>query len=279
MKWAFGWSPRRPLESAARRVYLARMGLVTTPAIILHAFPYSETSKIVRIATRDVGVQSAIAKGARRPRSAFGASLSLFSEGEAQLYVRENRSLQTLAGFDVQHQREALAHDLARFAAASALVEVVFRCGPGSPAVSIYEDLRGALDELVTCRPPEVPGASLRGLWRLVDTFGFAPTLDVCARDGAEIDHNGQAAFSVADGGVLCRLCSTGVGGRALRGSDVADLRSLIDVHQALPELDRRHAAAHRRLVADFVRTHLSEGSSLEALKFWELGRWDVTSS
>ena len=43
------------------------MPVVTTPAIVLSALRYSETSKIVRLATRDHGVQSAIAKGALRP--------------------------------------------------------------------------------------------------------------------------------------------------------------------------------------------------------------------
>ena len=43
------------------------MSLVTTPAVVLQTYRYSETSKVVRLATRDLGVQSAIAKGALRP--------------------------------------------------------------------------------------------------------------------------------------------------------------------------------------------------------------------
>ena len=42
---------------------------ITTPAIVLTTIRYGETSKIARLATRDLGVQSAIAKGASRPRS------------------------------------------------------------------------------------------------------------------------------------------------------------------------------------------------------------------
>ena len=57
------------------------MSLVSTPAIVLRTYRYSETSKIVRLATRDYGVQSAIAKGVLRPRSAFGAALETLSEG------------------------------------------------------------------------------------------------------------------------------------------------------------------------------------------------------
>src|SRR6266581_1508056 len=77
------------------------MSLVTTPAVVLQTYRYSETSKVVRLATRDLGVQSAIAKGALRPKSRFGAGLELLSEGVAQLYFRETRELHTLGAFDL----------------------------------------------------------------------------------------------------------------------------------------------------------------------------------
>ena len=92
------------------------MSLVSTPAIVLRTYRYSETSKIVRLATRDYGVQSAIAKGVLRPRSQFGAALETLSEGVAQLYHKETRELQTLAAFDVIQLRRDLADDLGRFA-------------------------------------------------------------------------------------------------------------------------------------------------------------------
>jgi recombinational DNA repair protein (RecF pathway) len=43
------------------------MAPVSTPAVVLQTFRYSETSKIVRLATRDLGVQSAIARGCCDP--------------------------------------------------------------------------------------------------------------------------------------------------------------------------------------------------------------------
>ena len=51
------------------------MPQLDSPAIVLSTLRYSETSKIVRLATREHGVQSAIAKGALRPRSRYGAAL------------------------------------------------------------------------------------------------------------------------------------------------------------------------------------------------------------
>ena len=46
-----------------------RMPLVETDAIVLHVFDYSETSRILRLATRDAGLQSVLARGARRSKS------------------------------------------------------------------------------------------------------------------------------------------------------------------------------------------------------------------
>ena len=54
------------------------MPLVITPAIVLASLRYSETSKIVRLATREHGVQSGIAKGARVRRVSYSAKSKSF---------------------------------------------------------------------------------------------------------------------------------------------------------------------------------------------------------
>src|ERR1044072_8856245 len=107
------------------------MPLISTPAIILATHRYSETSKVVRLATREMGVQSAIAKGALRPRSRFGAALQVLSEGQAQLLTKEHRELHILAAFDLPRLRAGLTSDLSRYATASALAEVLFAVGAG----------------------------------------------------------------------------------------------------------------------------------------------------
>src|SRR5437588_535574 len=109
------------------------MALVTTPAVVLQPYRYSETSKVVRLATRELGVQSAIAKGALRPKSRFGAGLELLSEGSAQLYFREARELHTLGAFDLANLRRDLAADVGRFAGATVLAEIMLKMAPPAP--------------------------------------------------------------------------------------------------------------------------------------------------
>jgi len=41
------------------------MALLTTDAIVLHGFDYLESSRILKLVTRDAGVRSVLARGAR----------------------------------------------------------------------------------------------------------------------------------------------------------------------------------------------------------------------
>ena len=92
------------------------MPLLATPAIVLHAFDYLESSRILRLMTREGGVRSVLAKGARRSSRRFGSAVDLFAQGSAQLYVKPGRDLDTLSTFDVERSRPELAEDLGRFA-------------------------------------------------------------------------------------------------------------------------------------------------------------------
>src|SRR5512132_4727833 len=144
------------------------MPLVTTPAIVLSSLRYSETSKIVRLATRAYGVQSAIAKGALRPRSRFGAALQLFSDGVAHLVLKEHRELHLLTAFDVTHVRIGLAERLDRYAAASSLAGVLLRFAPPDPHPDSFEPLHYALALLEGVGDTQVEATGLRLLWGLV---------------------------------------------------------------------------------------------------------------
>jgi DNA repair protein RecO (recombination protein O) len=252
------------------------MGLVSTPAIVLHAIKYGETSKIVKLATRDYGIQSAIAKGAARPKSRFGAQLATLSQGTAHLYLKPFRELQTLAGFEILQLRPGLAGEVRRYAAAQVLVELLLRCAPAEPQASLFDFLSGQLDRLAEVTPGRVDETALSAAWRLVAILGFAPQLDSCARDGRSLGAGG-ARFSVRDGGLVCPACAAGGRTALLARDDRRALERLVSGTEEPLGLSGRRAAAHRRLLARFVRYHLAEGRELKALDFWEGLPWRDT--
>lgn len=252
------------------------MPLVSTPAIVLSAMRYRETSKIVRLATRDHGVQSAIAKGALRPRSRFGAALQVLSGGHAQLLLSERRDLHTLTAFDVVTIPVGLTTRVPCYATATMLAELMLRLVPADAHPESFDLLESSLLTLQQVADADVPAAALRAVWRLVTSLGFQPALDRCARDGRELAPDGDIAFSIADGGFLCAGCARGTDVLSLPASAVDSIRLLQDPHAALPLLDERHAAAHRRLLTRYLRHHLGEGAPLPALEFWGTHAWRV---
>lgn len=240
-----------------------------TPALVVGAIRYGETSRIVRLVTREHGLVSAIAKGALRPKSRFGASLQLLSEGQAHL-LPSRGELMTLAAFDLTSLHGGLAGEMGRYLAASALAEIVARFVPPDPNPILYDHLRDGI-ALLELSPPDVAEVvGLRVLWRLVADLGLAPSLQRCARDAEPVEGD-PVAFSFRDGGVLCPRCAHAGAVTRLPKDDLEALVALAEGTDDLPWLDDRHAAAHRRLLARWVRSHLGE-VELPAVTAWERG-------
>lgn len=245
------------------------MAPITTPALILHAFRYGETSKIVRLLTRDLGLQSAIAKGALRPKGKFGARLQVLSEGTAQLYVKPTRELQTLVEFDIVAQHEDLAHDVRRYAAATALAELVLRFAPAESHPALYDLVTAGLVRLTDVPATRLDVTALALLWATVGALGFAPSIQSCARCGGKLPA-GAATFSVADGGLLCAMCAADNRKRVLKREDRTMLAQLVlGANEPVTSLSPKQVAAHRRLLVEFIEQHVAEGRELTGIAFW----------
>lgn len=245
-----------------------------TPAIILATMRYGETSKIARLATRDLGIQSVMARGACRPKSRFGAALHQFSEGTAHIILSRRSDLHTLAAFEASALRVGLAARMERFATASLLAEIMLRFAPAAAYQAGYDLLRDALATLEIAPEAATEPLGLRMLWQLVSVLGFEPALHRCARDGEPLPAGRPLIFSGGDGGLLCPRCAAGTTRPSLSPGDRRDLIALASPAEELPALDDRHLAAHRRLFSRFLQHHLGEGRALPALEFWERRAW-----
>ena len=252
---------------------------IETPATILSTIAYGETSKVARLATRELGVVSVIAKGARRPKSRFGAALQVLSDGIATIIPARQSDLHTLTGFELGQLHVALAGDMERYAVASVLGELMVRFAPHDRQVETYQFFRHSLDVVEGVPEDAVAIVGLRSIWGLVKHLGFAPTLGACARDGTAVSWDpGPVSFSPAHGGVLCPGCAQAVEASRLTARDLGDLDVMIHGHDDLPALDARYLAAHRRLLERYLRYHLADGATLPALAFWAESAWKVTS-
>lgn len=241
------------------------MPIVTTRSVVLQTYAYSDTSKILRLMTLEHGPRSAIAKGARRPKSRFGGLIEPFAEGLATIYLKENRDLHTLSDFDLLRDRQGLGTDLMGFAGASVLCELVMRLAPEHRDDRLFAALVGGLDAILEAEPEAVEAAALLSVWAVVGTLGFSPELERCVGCGRTLDDD-AAAFDHEAGGLVCGSCRSG--GRGLSPENVGALRALVEGRSVDGPVD----PVQRRALVDFVRYHLAEGLTLRSLAYLERG-------
>lgn len=249
------------------------MSLVVTDAIVLHAFDYLESSRIVRLATRELGVHSVLARGARRPKSRFGASMDLFAGGVATFNVRAGHDLSNLQGFELTRSRFAISQDLDRFAAATVLAELALRFSHADPHDRVFEVLDAGLDALLVAPPGAATDLGLAAAWRFVAALGFAPSIDLCCVCHGEVPQAEAASFSHLGGGIVCARCTQRVVvNRALPASARAAIREWVLGGEVRLDGDAERRA-HVRLLREFLHHHVSDGRDLPALASWEAGQ------
>ncbi len=243
------------------------MPLISTEAVVLQSYTYSETSKILRLLTRSHGVRSVIAKGALRPRSQYGGVLEPFSVGTASIYLKEGRDLHTLSGFDLIRTGQALGRDLIRFGTAALVAELVLRTGSEEADPALFEQLLGALVRIETAPADLREAVGLGEAWAIIARLGFAPIVDHCIGCDRPLEMEEESTFDYAAGGPRCMDCAGGagsVGGRALPGHARQTLARF--VRGEAMQLDR--TAAHWALLTRFLSYHLADGGAIRSLQF-----------
>lgn len=180
------------------------MRLYRDQAIVVRQHKLGEADRIVTLLTRQHGLVRAVAKGARRTRSKFGARLEPFAYVDVQLYP--GRNLDTVTQV---HTVEAFASDIVadygRYTAACAVLETAERLAgeERAPAPRLHALTAGALRAIAAAqRPQELILDAF--LLRAMGFAGWAPALDECARCATPGPHR---AFHVAAGGAVCVHC------------------------------------------------------------------------
>lgn len=243
------------------------MALISTPAVLLRSHDYSETSRILRLLTRDEGIVGIMAKGARSRTSKGGSSLVHFATGDLIFYFKEGRDLHTLKEFTTTRNRREIGTDVLRFGAAAVVAEIVLRHVGEASSPALFTRVEHALDDLAHCDPQAVVSVLLMHGWGLVEILGFRPQLTACVTCGAS-SGDGMARFDFDAGGIRCETCAeqpdAGEIGPRIGPGARAQLCDLL-AGEAVP-LRRPHA--HLRLLSDFAVYHVTGGRPLEAVRF-----------
>ena len=179
-------------------------GSLRTEAIVLRSIRYGEADRILHLYTPEHGRMSAIAKGARRTRSRFGARLEPFFHLRTLLY--QGRSdLLTVTSAETLDAHGPLRERAASLDAAARACDAVARLfETGDPSPPVFHLLANELRLLDDDERASGAAHQLAFRLKLLVAGGFTPQLATCASCG-EADH--LSGFSGAAGGVVCSAC------------------------------------------------------------------------
>lgn len=177
--------------------------IIKTIGICLNSQSIRQTSKLLTFYTRHHGKINLLAKGARNPKSKFGAALELFSLAEIIFYKKELKSIYTLSTASLLESFTSLTN-LEKFYYANEICELILRSSDlEDPNPKIFDLLLSSLRILnqSPARKQTNYNAFIGAFYlKTANLLGYKPELKKCLICGSEKIN----AFSIKLGGVIC---------------------------------------------------------------------------
>ena len=187
------------------------MALVSTEAIVLRTYNLAEADRIAVCFTRSAGLVRAVARGARRMRSRFGAALEPFSFINLVFYEKENRELVTISQAEILKSHFDLAAQPEAAGALAYIAELVGEFAPPHEANDkLYRMVKACIEAVAAL--PEQSNQVVRyfEVW-VLRLAGLFAELERCAQCNAAFRQDESVYFDV-ESRPRCDGCSHSFG-------------------------------------------------------------------
>jgi DNA repair protein RecO (recombination protein O) len=236
--------------------------ILRADALCLRTQDYRESSKLVTLLTPAYGRVAAVARGARRPKSRFGAALMLFARSRIIYHWHENRSLFTISDAELVSAHSGIAAEPGRYLAAGQMAEFALRTAhPQDPAPQLFNLLAVYLDALESVCAG-FPFLACSFLLKAASFSGFRPELRRCLICRRPAGSDRFVSFDQQRGGIVCSSCAgNSTAAERLTRDQLTLLEHLLytPAEQLLPAPDpvlRLPLTDVLPLVLDFLRHH-----------------------
>ena len=214
------------------------MRLVTTDAIVLRSYNLAESDRIVVFLTRSSGLVRAVAKGARKMKSRFGAALEPFTLVKLSFHERENRDLVSLSGAEILKSHFNLSSSLETAEVLAYMGELVAEFAPPHETDErLFRMLTACVEALAEFSGSERTLTRYFEIW-LLRLAGLFPDFRSCGACGITIQSTAVAAVDV-ELRVFCGNCAP------------------LNASALTPEVIKMVRATHHLSPANFVTQHV----------------------
>ncbi len=186
------------------------MALLSTTAIVLGGIRLGEADRLITFFTHHKGILKGVAKGARRMKSRFGASLEPFTHCTLIVFEKPGDKLARINQCDIIRPFQPLREDWNSIERASRMVDLVSQMAPeGEPNTDIFHLLLQGLEYLEEKKDPAL--SIMLFINRLIMYSGYQPHWESC-QNCRQIFKSGNRQtlyFSASAGGALCAHCGS----------------------------------------------------------------------
>ena len=235
-----------------------------TDGIVLKQSDYRDSAVLLHVLTKEYGLLSFTAKGARKLTSHNALHIMPFTETELLFDHQEGRTLFPLKSARTKQMFRHVHASLEASAAAGVMGELLTRVMETETDDTVYSLL---LDALQLLEEDAKSGLVLAVfLARMLEILGTAPQVDCCAVTG----DTRVAAISVKDGGFVCEAVAKSEGIplstreelRAFRLINHASMKDYAVLSEHIED-----GLSELRILSSFLRDYLS--TDLASLRFY----------
>ena len=159
--------------------------------------------RLVHLLTDDLGIVSAFARGAKKPRSQFASTTEFLCYGRLVLFsYRDNY---TINSADCENSFFKLRHDLDKLSLAYYISDLACELAPREEPAKEYLSL--VLNTLHMLCNTDKSLKQIKALFelRIMSLAGFMPDLTACESCGL---FEGEMMFSIQKGALICKECN-----------------------------------------------------------------------
>ena len=240
--------------------------LLSSKAIVLKSFPYSNTSIISRLYTEDYGKVSVMAKGARRPKNPLASTLEPLNGIHVNYFSKESRGLQNLKEANSLYIVKNIREDMHSLTTGLTILDILdHTCIEQDPSPILYRLVTKCVNVL-----EENPGLYKEIFWffmlQLAIRSGFKPNLDRC---GGCLCTMSECVLDIHTGMLSCRNCIS-IGDNDLNPPQLQVLKKLIVTHinnLSNIELSDKLSNGITQFLLSFLKIHMQGMEKVKSLK------------
>ncbi len=248
------------------------MPAIKSPGLVLKKIPFSDTSLILKVFTRESGLVTLIAKGAKRQKSKYHGLLDFFTLNQFVYPEKSKSDILTLVEVSLIRDYPTLKSDPSRQALGHVFMELYTKyLHEPAPSPPHYELLVESLDLLEEAREPILDPVlhACSFLLALCSVSGFSPQFTECVQCGRKA-LGLRVRMDPELGGPICSECSKlGGGDMAFSARILRWLDRVQTTGVRAGRLPREEELQAENFLLSFLGKHAGGARPIKSMEFY----------